>query len=103
MGAFSGCPSSGLKSSSSHSIARSPELFYTGDLPLVREVDSSEPERNSMDDIHQTKPVDQAASESVQQSYSTIVEIRQYTLYPGQRDVLIELFERAFIEAQEAV
>src|SRR5260370_3928428 len=27
----------------------------------------------------------------------------QYTLHPGQRDVLIELFERAFIETQEAV
>src|SRR5215471_17664940 len=33
---------------------------------------------------------------------SPIVELRQYTLQPGQRDVLIELFERAFIEAQEA-
>ncbi|HEX2913197.1 MAG TPA: NIPSNAP family protein [Chloroflexia bacterium] len=32
-----------------------------------------------------------------------IVELRQYTLYPGQRDVLIELFEREFIETQEAV
>jgi hypothetical protein len=34
---------------------------------------------------------------------SPIVELRQYSLHPGQRDVLIELFERAFIEAQEAV
>jgi quinol monooxygenase YgiN len=32
-----------------------------------------------------------------------IVELRQYTLRPGQRDVLIELFEREFIETQEAV
>jgi hypothetical protein len=32
-----------------------------------------------------------------------IVELRQYTLLPGQRDVLIALFERAFIEEQEAV
>jgi quinol monooxygenase YgiN len=31
-----------------------------------------------------------------------IVELRQYTLRPEQRDVLIELFERAFIETQEA-
>ena len=31
-----------------------------------------------------------------------IVELRQYTLRPGQRDVLIDLFEREFIEAQEA-
>jgi hypothetical protein len=32
-----------------------------------------------------------------------IVELRQYTLHAGQRDVLIELFEREFIESQEAV
>src|SRR5260370_2438825 len=36
-------------------------------------------------------------------SFSPILELRQYTLHPGQRDVLIELFERAFIETQEAV
>ncbi len=29
-----------------------------------------------------------------------IVEIRQYTLFPGQRDVLIDLFDRYFIEPQ---
>jgi hypothetical protein len=32
-----------------------------------------------------------------------VVEFRQYTLHPGQRDVLIELFDREFIETQEAV
>ena len=32
----------------------------------------------------------------------TIVELRQYTLHPGQRDVLIELFDREFVETQEA-
>jgi hypothetical protein len=31
-----------------------------------------------------------------------IVELRQYTLKPGQRDTLIALFEREFIESQEA-
>jgi hypothetical protein len=31
-----------------------------------------------------------------------ILELRQYTLHPGQRDVLIELFEREFVESQEA-
>jgi hypothetical protein len=30
-----------------------------------------------------------------------VIELRQYTLKPGQRDVLIELFEREFIESQE--
>jgi hypothetical protein len=37
------------------------------------------------------------------QTYSPIVELRQYTLYPGQRDVLIDLFDREFVESQEAV
>jgi NIPSNAP len=32
-----------------------------------------------------------------------IVELRQYTLRPGQRDVLHELFDRALAEGQEAV
>lgn len=32
-----------------------------------------------------------------------IVELRQYTLHPGQRDVLIALFDRELVETQEAV
>src|SRR5437667_1786041 len=32
-----------------------------------------------------------------------IVELRQYTLHHGKRDVLIELFDGEFIEPQEAV
>jgi hypothetical protein len=31
-----------------------------------------------------------------------VLELRQYTLKPGQRDVLIDLFERHFVESQEA-
>ena len=31
-----------------------------------------------------------------------IVELRQYTLHPGKRDVLIDLFDREFVESQEA-
>lgn len=31
-----------------------------------------------------------------------VVELRQYTLHPGRRDDLVNLFERAFIESQEA-
>ncbi|PJI95546.1 NIPSNAP protein [Acidovorax sp. 69] len=31
-----------------------------------------------------------------------VIELRQYTLQPQQRDVLINLFDREFIEAQEA-
>ena len=36
-------------------------------------------------------------------SLCNIVELRQYTLHLGQRDTLIELFDREFIESQEAV
>ena len=36
------------------------------------------------------------------ESCCPVVELRQYTLHPGQRDVLIELFERELIETQEA-
>src|ERR1700716_545124 len=32
-----------------------------------------------------------------------IVELRQYTLRPGKRDVLIDLFDREFVETQETV
>ena len=34
---------------------------------------------------------------------SGIVELRQYTLKPGKSDTLIELFDREFVESQEAV
>jgi len=42
------------------------------------------------------------ADESGPQSWP-IVELRQYTLRPGQRDVLIDLFEHEFIDSQEAL
>jgi NIPSNAP len=32
-----------------------------------------------------------------------VVELRQYTLVPGERETLITLFEREFIETQEAI
>jgi hypothetical protein len=32
-----------------------------------------------------------------------VVELRQYTLHPGKRDVLIDLFDREFVETQEVV
>jgi hypothetical protein len=32
-----------------------------------------------------------------------VVELRQYTLHPGKRDILIDLFDREFIESQEAL
>lgn len=39
---------------------------------------------------------------NAQSSCCPVVELRQYTLHPGTRDRLIELFEREFIESQEA-
>ncbi|MEV3939191.1 NIPSNAP family protein [Glycomyces sp. NPDC049804] len=33
---------------------------------------------------------------------ANVFELRQYTLHPGRRDDLIELFDREFIESQEA-
>ena len=38
-----------------------------------------------------------------EQTCCPIVELRQYTLHPGRRDVLIDLFDREFIESQEAL
>ena len=32
-----------------------------------------------------------------------VLELRQYTLLPGRRDELIELFDREFVEPQEAL
>jgi len=36
-------------------------------------------------------------------SCCSVLELRQYTLHPGQRDALIELFDREFVESQEAL
>ncbi len=54
-------------------------------------------------DISKLGQQEQMAAEPSQQHYSPIVELRQYTLHPGQRDVLINLFEREFIESQESL
>ncbi len=35
-------------------------------------------------------------------THPQVVELRQYTLRPQQRDALIELFDREFVESQEA-
>jgi NIPSNAP len=37
------------------------------------------------------------------QTCCPIVELRRYTLHPGKRDVLIDLFNREFVESQEAL
>jgi len=50
--------------------------------------------------IVKSKP---SPSSVFQQTCCPIIELRQYTLHPGKRDVLIELFDREFVETQEAV
>lgn len=45
-----------------------------------------------------------AASETPKtQACCAVVELRQYTLYPGKRDTLIAMFEDKFIESQQDV
>lgn len=44
---------------------------------------------------------EESSSRQLRQTCCPIVELRQYTLHPGKRDVLIELFDREFIESQE--
>jgi quinol monooxygenase YgiN len=55
------------------------------------------PEENPAEIIN---PTDQSQS---QETCCPIVELRQYTLHPGKRDDLIDLFDREFVETQEAV
>ena len=45
----------------------------------------------------------QSASSKLQKTCCPIFELRQYTLHPGKRDVLIELFDREFVESQEVL
>src|SRR4029453_1418402 len=46
-------------------------------------------------------PTEARTKEKAVQQTFPIVELRQYTLHEGRRDVLIDLFEREFIEPQE--
>jgi hypothetical protein len=49
-----------------------------------------------------TESHSEPASAAADAAPRAVVELRQYTLHPGRRDELIELFEREFIESQEA-
>ena len=46
---------------------------------------------------------DSPACASTNEPSLSIVELRQYMLLPGKRDVLIDLFDREFVESQEEV
>lgn len=52
---------------------------------------------NSAEDRAQRSP------SSSQPDCCAVLELRQYTLKPGQRDVLIDVFDRHFVESQEAL
>jgi hypothetical protein len=49
------------------------------------------------------RPVSTESPEPITAADCAVFELRQYTLHPGGRDVLIELFDREFVETQEAV
>ena len=42
-------------------------------------------------------------SDPIAETCCPVVELRQYTLHPGKRNVLIDLFDREFVEPQEAL
>jgi len=58
-------------------------------------------ERNWIMDFSRNAVVD-AVAPKVQAGCCPVVELRQYTLHPGQRESLISLFDREFVETQEA-
>jgi len=53
--------------------------------------------------MNSTDSTDSTDSTAPVASDCCVVELRQYTLHPGRRDELIELFDREFVESQEAV
>jgi quinol monooxygenase YgiN len=54
-------------------------------------------------EVNETEISEEARSARPAQTCCPIVELRQYTLHSGKRDVLIELFDREFVESQEAL
>jgi NIPSNAP len=53
--------------------------------------------------MNSTEPSMKSQSAGSAQTCCPIVELRQYNLQPGKRDVLIDLFDREFVESQEAL
>jgi len=45
---------------------------------------------------------DRTMSAQPERTCCPVVELRQYTVHPGKRDILIDLFDRELIESQEA-
>ncbi len=44
---------------------------------------------------------EEATSSQQERTCCPVVELRQYTVHPGKRDLLVELFDREFVESQE--
>jgi quinol monooxygenase YgiN len=53
-------------------------------------------------EMQKIQDLEKSKSAQPPQNCCPVVELRQYTLVPGQRETLIALFEREFIETQEA-
>lgn len=51
----------------------------------------------------ESPPMPAIPSESATTTCCAVIELRQYTLHPFKRDVLVDLFDREFVEPQEAV
>jgi hypothetical protein len=54
------------------------------------------------DILFDTACIDTNEEPAMPPTHPQVVELRQYTLHPRKRDALIELFDREFVESQEA-
>src|SRR5262249_31085792 len=90
-------PPSNLFSSGHALFVDEPEMFNSA---LRRLLERSSKEQSDSKRVNAGGPMSLNT-----QSFSCcpVVELRQYTLRPQHRDVLINLFDRHFVEAQEAV
>ena len=43
----------------------------------------------------------QSREAATKERFSPVVELRQYTLHPGRRDALIDVFDSHFVDSQE--
>jgi quinol monooxygenase YgiN len=69
---------------------------------MITTLSTTEPQRPEMTKSSH-EPSEQSLPSEEQQTCCPIVELRQYTLHPGKRDTLIDLFDREFVESQEAL
>jgi quinol monooxygenase YgiN len=84
------------------------ETAPSGGAPAEREgtsdggeVQASGPAISSEATAESTSTSTSVAEAEADEACCRVLEMRRYTLHPGKRDTLIELFEREFVEAQE--